>query len=66
MRRGDIDAIQSKVDECLKLALDALGGVDTVLGRELHKLAANFSAAHTINQLHTPLITIKEYLKAIQ
>ncbi|KDD65753.1 hypothetical protein V466_27530 [Pseudomonas mandelii PD30] len=66
VRRGEVEAIQRKVDECLGLALNAIGGVDTVLGRELHRLAADFNAVQTIEQLHTPLIALKDYLKDIQ
>lgn len=66
VRRGDIAAIQVKVDECLSLALNAIGGVDTVLGRELHRLAADFSTARTMEQLDAPLIALKYYLKDIQ
>ncbi len=65
VRRGDVGAIQAKVDECLRLALKAIGGVDTVLGRELHRLAAGFSAAQTMEQLDAPLIALKDYLKDI-
>jgi hypothetical protein len=66
VRRGDVEAIQKKVDECLSLALNAIGGVDTVLGRELHRLAADFSAAQTMEQLDNPLIALRDYLKVIQ
>ena len=66
VRRGDVAAIQIKVDECLGLALEAVGGVDTPLGRELHRLAADFGAAQTMAQLDTPLIALKGYLKDIQ
>ena len=66
VRRGDVDAIQSKVNECLSLALNAIGGVDTVLGRELHRLAADFSIARTMEQLDAPLLALKDYLKDIQ
>ena len=66
VRRGDVEAIQKKVDECLSLALNAIGGADTVLGRELYRLAADFSAAQSTEQLHTPLIALKDYLKDIQ
>jgi hypothetical protein len=65
VRRGDVELIHSKVDECLKLALNAIGGVDTVLGRELNRLAEDFSAAGRMEQLDTPLIALKEYLKHI-
>lgn len=66
VRRGDVGAIQNKVDECLSLALNAIGGVDTVLGRELHRLAADFSTAQTMEQLDAPLNALKDYLKDIQ
>jgi hypothetical protein len=66
VRRGDVEGIQFRVEHCIGLALDAIGGVDTVLGRELHRLAADFSAANSIEQLHAPLIALKDYLKDIQ
>jgi len=65
VRRGDVEGIQRKVGECARLALIAIGGVDTVLGRELHRLAVEFSAARTIEQLDAPLIAFKDYLKDI-
>ena len=66
VRRGDVEAIQGKVDECLRLALNAIGGADSVLGRELHRLTTNFNTARTTEQLYPPLIALKDYLKAIQ
>lgn len=66
VRRGDVEGIQTKVRECLNLALTAIGGVDTVLGRELHRLSADFSAMRTMAQLKAPLIALKDYLKDIQ
>ena len=66
VRRQDVEVIQGKVNECLRLALDAIGGVDSVLGRELHRLAADFSAAKKIEQLDAPLLALKDYLKDIQ
>ncbi|MCX7078717.1 MAG: hypothetical protein NTV76_05115 [Pseudomonas sp.] len=66
VRRGDVEAIQIKVDECLGLALEAVGGFDTALGRELHRLAADFGAAQAMEQLDSPLIALKGYLKDIQ
>lgn len=66
VRRGNVEATQTKVGECLSLALNAIGGVDTVLGRELRRLAADFSAARTMEQLDAPLIALKDYLKDIQ
>ena len=65
VRRGDVGAIQAKMNECLGLVLNAVGGVDSVLGRELHRLAADCSAAQTMEQLDTPLIALKDYLKDI-
>jgi hypothetical protein len=66
VRRGDIDAIQFKVAHCVDLAMEALGGVDTPLGRELHRLAVDFSNARKMEQLNEPLIRLKMYLKDIQ
>ena len=66
VRRGDVETIQLKVDECVGLALDAIGGVDKPLGRELQKLAAEFASIQTIGQLDGPLVTLKDYLKDIQ
>ncbi|MHC8290797.1 hypothetical protein ACYZUD_29125 [Pseudomonas sp. XS1P51] len=66
VRRGDVEGIQAKVGECLSLALTALGGIDTVLGRELHRLAESFSASRTTEHLHAPLLALKQYLNDIQ
>ena len=66
VRRGDVEAIQGKVGECVTLALSTVGGADTALGRELQKLSAAFSAVRTIDQLEAPLIALKDYLKDIQ
>jgi len=66
VRRGDVETIQLKVDACLGLAMSALGGADTVMGRELHKLATDFSDARTMEQLDALLIALKGYLKDIQ
>jgi hypothetical protein len=66
VRRGDVEGIQAKVGECVSLALNAIGGIDTVLGLELHRLAADFSAARTMERLDAPLIALKDYLKDIQ
>jgi len=64
-RRGDVEAIQKKVDECLSLALNAVGGVDKPLGRELQRLADDFGEALTMEQLYGPLNALKNYLKEI-
>ncbi|NUT81836.1 hypothetical protein [Pseudomonas brassicacearum] len=66
IRRGDVAGIQGEIGRCLDLALGAVGGGDTVLGRELHRLAADFSDAQAMAQIETPLIVLKEYLKSIQ
>ena len=65
IRQGDVEAIQLKVDECLALALDAVGGADKPLGSELHRLSADFCTAQTMGQLDVPLIALKDYLKDI-
>ena len=66
VRRGDVEGIQFRVAHCVGLAMKALGGVDTPLGRELHRLSADFRAAQTMDLLEAPLIALKEYLKDIQ
>ncbi|WP_458724904.1 hypothetical protein [Pseudomonas mandelii] len=66
VRRGDVEGIQLKVGECLNLAMEALGDADKPLGREMHRLSAEFSDARTMEQLDTPLIALKAYLKDIQ
>jgi len=53
------------MNECLGLAMDALGGVEKPLGRELHKLSADFSQAQSLEQLDQPLLALKGYLKDI-
>ena len=66
VRRGDIEGIQVKVGECVGLALEAVGGVDKPLGRELWRLAGDFSSAQTIEQLGALIVALKDYLKDIQ
>ena len=66
VRNGDIAGIQHKVAECLRQALNALGGVEKPLGRELYKLACAFQHAQTLAELNTPLEQLKDYLKDIQ
>jgi hypothetical protein len=66
VRRGDVEGIQAKVSECVGLALEAVGGVDRPLGRELGRLATDFSNSQTIEQLDTSLVALKDYLKDIQ
>jgi len=65
VKRGDVQAIQFKMNECLSLAMDALGGVEKPLGRELSKLSAQLSRAQSLEQLDQPLLAIKGYLRDI-
>ncbi|KRP80158.1 MULTISPECIES: hypothetical protein [Pseudomonas] len=65
VRQGNLAEIQVKLDECLYLALDTLGGADTVMGRELQRLAADVREAQTLETLDAPLHALKDYLKAI-
>ncbi|WP_347910772.1 hypothetical protein [Pseudomonas grandcourensis] len=66
VRRGDVEGIQLKVDECVGLALEAIGGVEKPLGRELRRLAGEFSSREAMEQLDAPLIALRDYLKDIQ
>lgn len=66
VRNDDVDAIQLKVAECIDVAQQALGGAQTVLSRELQKLAVAFSQVQTMEQLNAPLHALKDYLKDIQ
>ncbi|NNB69301.1 hypothetical protein [Pseudomonas fluorescens] len=66
VRQGDLATIQHKLDECIAQALDTLGGANTVLGRELHKLSAEVQQARHLDELNAPLMTLKDYLKDIQ
>jgi hypothetical protein len=45
--------------------LGAIGGVDTVLGRELYRLAKNFGAAQTTKGLYAPAIILRDYLRDV-
>jgi len=65
VKRGDVQAIQFKMNECLSLAMDALGGVEKPLGRELSTLSAQLSQAQSLEQLGQPLLAIKAYLRDI-
>lgn len=66
VRQGDLPGILLKIDECTVQALVALGGADTVLGRELQRLSAAAQQAITLEELNPPLAALKDYLKAIQ
>ncbi|AHL32348.1 hypothetical protein CD58_05355 [Pseudomonas brassicacearum] len=65
VRREDVAGIQSEIGRCLDLALGAVGGVDTVLGCELHRLAKNFGAALTMEGLYAPAIILRDYLRDV-
>lgn len=66
VRRGDVEGIQFRVEHCVGLALEAIGGVDTPLGRVLYRLAAEFGDARTTEELEAPVIALRDYLKDIQ
>jgi hypothetical protein len=66
VRRGDVEGIQVKVGECVGLALEAVGGVDKPLGRELGRLAGECAGIQMMEELHAPLIALSTYLKDIQ
>ncbi|MFB3304581.1 hypothetical protein [Pseudomonas sp. AMR01] len=66
VRQGDLAGIQVKLDECIAQALNALGGADTVLGRELFKLSVEVQQAHSLDELSAPLTYLQNYLKDIQ
>jgi hypothetical protein len=66
VRRRDVETIQLKMKECLGLAMDALGGVEKPLGRELYRLTADVRKAQSMEQLNEPLLILRDYLKAIQ
>jgi hypothetical protein len=66
VRRGDVEGIKVKVGECVGLALEAVGGVDKPLGRELRRLAGEFSGIQTMEGLDAPLVALTDYLKDIQ
>ncbi|MNY73129.1 hypothetical protein D3C86_2118480 [compost metagenome] len=48
------------------LALEAVGGVDKPLGRELGRLVGEFAGIQAMERLDAPLIALKDYLKDIQ
>ncbi len=66
VRQGDLAGVQVKLDECIAQALFALGGTDTVLGRELQKLSADVQGVSHLDELSLPLSLLKDYLKDIQ
>ena len=66
VRQGDLALIQAKIAHCVEQALKTLGGADTVLGRELQRLATDVQNADQLDELPARLTTLKDYLKAIQ
>ena len=65
VRQGDLAVIQAKIAECLAQALEALGGADTVMGRELQRLAQDVQNADQLDELRMPLNHLRDYLKDI-
>lgn len=63
--RGDLATIQYKINECLLIALDAMGGAEKPLGRELQRVSSGFHAAQAIDSLDAPLRAINDYLRAV-
>lgn len=65
IRRQDLDGIQRKISECLHIALLALGGADTPLGRELVRVSTGFHAARTLDSMSATLGMIQGYLREV-
>ncbi len=65
IRRGDVAGIKGEIGRCLDLALVTVGGVDTVLGRELGRLAKDFGAVLTIEGLYAPTVILRDYLRDV-
>ncbi|WLG96802.1 hypothetical protein [Pseudomonas sp. FP198] len=65
VRRGDLVGIQREIGRCLDLALGAVGGVDSVLGRELGRLAQDLAAVHTMDGLYAPAVMLRSYLRDV-
>ncbi len=65
VKRGDVAGIQMKVGECVGLAMEAVGGVEKPLGRELQRLAAEVSCVGTMGELGVPVGALRQYLKDI-
>ena len=66
VRQGDLVGVLGKVDECVGQALETVGGAESVLGRELKRLATDVQNVHQLDELPGPLTTLKDYLKDIQ
>jgi hypothetical protein len=65
VKRGDVETIEFKMNECLGLAMGALGGIEKPLGRELQKLSEDFRQARSIPDFIIPLNALKNYLRTI-
>ncbi|WP_419736881.1 hypothetical protein [Pseudomonas sp. COR18] len=66
VRQGDVEAIQGKLNACVAVAMDAVGGTDKPLGRELRRLADDCNQVRTTADMKAPLGLLKDYLKDIQ
>lgn len=66
VRKGDVKGIQAKVDECVWLALEAIGGVEKPLGGELQRVVAELASSQTIEQFDAQPTALKKHLKDIQ
>lgn len=66
VRQGNLAEIQLKLDECISQALIALGGADSVLGRELQRLSTDVQNIVRLDELTCPLTVLKGYLKDVQ
>ncbi|MCF5725664.1 hypothetical protein, partial [Pseudomonas syringae] len=62
LRQADLAGILLKINECVGQALVAVGGVDSVLGRELQRLAADVQSVEELDEGPVPLVTLKDYL----
>ncbi|WP_248731581.1 hypothetical protein [Pseudomonas sp. MWU13-2517] len=65
VRQGNLAAIQSKITACVDQALAALGGVDTVMGRELQRLATDVQNVDRLDDMRVPLTHLRDYLRDI-
>jgi len=45
--------------------MNALGGTDKPMGRELGRLSLDVQSARTLEQLNAPLLTLRDYLQDI-
>ena len=62
VRRGDVEAIQAKVDECVGLALEAGGGVAKPVGRELGPLAEGAARRQLLGPTGASRVSLNVYL----